>query len=85
MRRLLLAVIFVLAALPACAEDDIVLRQMGSFHIGGGWSRSAASRCARSCSRRGVPARFDPNGPYQVEQMYVQYSCQRTARASCRS
>jgi hypothetical protein len=35
MRRCLIALALALAALPARAEDDIVLRAMGSFHIGG--------------------------------------------------
>ncbi len=35
MRRALIATVMSLAALPALAQDDIVLRGMGSFHIGG--------------------------------------------------
>ena len=36
MRRVLIAAAFGLAALPAlAADDDIVLRGMGSFHVGG--------------------------------------------------
>jgi hypothetical protein len=74
MRRLLLAMIFALAALPARAEDDIVLRQMGSFHIGGRVVEISGKPVREVLlGAGGVPARFDPNGPYQVEQMYVQY------------
>ena len=36
MGRMLIAAVLTLAALPArAAEDDIVLRGMGSFHVGG--------------------------------------------------
>ena len=35
MRRCLIALAFALAALPARADDDIVLRGMGSFFVGG--------------------------------------------------
>ena len=36
MRRILLGMIFCCAAMPALtAEEDIVLRGMGSFHVGG--------------------------------------------------
>ena len=39
-----------------------------------GWSRSPASRSRKSTfTPGGVPAKVDPNGTYQVEQMYVQY------------
>src|ERR1700730_12257961 len=74
MRRLLLAVSFALAALPARAEDDIVLRGMGSFHVG----RRVVEISGKPVREvllgaGGVRARCDPNGPYQVEQMYVQY------------
>ena len=47
---------------------------MGSFHIGGrrvevhGFPVSM-----QQLAPNGVPARFDPNGGYMVEQMYVQY------------
>jgi hypothetical protein len=46
----------VAALSPALAGEPIILRDMGSFHVGGR-----------------VPAKIDPNGLYQVEQMYVQY------------
>ena len=35
MRRALIATLMSLVALPALANDDIVLRGMGSFHVGG--------------------------------------------------
>ena len=46
MRRILIATIFAFVAMPAlAAEEDIVLRGMGSFHVGGRIAESAASRC----------------------------------------
>jgi len=85
MRRLLLATIVALAALPARAEDDIVLRHMGSFHVGGRVVEISGKPVREVLlGAGGVPARFDPNGAYQVEQMYVQYFLPRTARAGCR-
>ena len=56
-------------------DDAITLRQLGSMHIGG-----------RSASLSGLPARdityspggpavsLDPNGDFEIEQMYVQFA-----------
>ena len=74
MRRLLLAMIFALAALPVRADDDLVLRGLGSFHVGGRVVEISGKPVREVLlGAGGVPARFDPNGAYQVEQMYVQY------------
>jgi len=74
MLRLLLAAILATAALPAAAEDAIVLRDMGSFHIGGRMVEISGKPVREVLfGAGGVPARVDPNGLYQVEQMYVQY------------
>jgi len=67
-----LALVFLLAA---CASPaPIELRDMGSFHVGG---REAviSGKPVREVvfTPGGVPAKVDPNGVYQVEQMYVQY------------
>ncbi len=74
MRGLLTGLIVSLAALPAAANDDIVLRGMGSFHIGGR-SVEITGKPVKEIYfvAGGVPAKVDPNGLYQVEQMYVQY------------
>ncbi len=60
---------------PAIANDGpIALRDMGSFHVGG--REAVISGKPVTEVRRvpgGPPARIDPNGEYQVEQMYVQY------------
>ena len=74
MRCLLLAVMLALSAVPACAEDDIVLRGMGSFYVGGRVVEISGKPVRDVLlGAGGVPARLDPNGLYQVEQMYVQY------------
>ncbi len=75
MGRMLIAAVLTLAALPArAAEDDIVLRGMGSFHVGGRIAE-VSGRPAREIVRipGGPPSKLDPNGEFMVEQMYVQY------------
>jgi hypothetical protein len=61
-------------ALAGCGQAPIQLAKMGSFHVGG---RDAVieGRPVREMALTpgGVPAKFDPNGTYQVGQMYVQY------------
>ena len=56
------------------ASEPIVLRDMGSFHIGGRVVEIAGKPVTElHLNPGGVPMRFDPNGQYQVEAMYVQY------------
>lgn len=56
------------------SDQPIVLRGMGSFHVGGRVVEMSGKPAATAVlSPGGVPAQFDPNGAYQVEQMYVQY------------
>jgi len=74
MRRVLIAGL--LAALPslAAAEDDIVLRGMGSFHVGGRVAEVSGKPVRMIVRQPGGPqTKLDPNGQYMVEQMYVQY------------
>ena len=61
-------------ALSAVAADDIVLRGMGSFHVGGRIVE-VNGKPVRMIVRQpgGPPGKLDPNGQYMVEQMYVQY------------
>ena len=74
MRRLLTAFAFALAATPALAQSGIALRDMGSFHIGGRIVEITGQPVKEVVfTPGGVPAKVDPNGKYQVEQMYVQY------------
>src|SRR5262245_58775348 len=76
MRRLLIGIVVSIVALPALADngEDIVLRGMGSFHVGGRSVEITGKPIKEMVfAVGGVPARIDPNGLYQVEQMYVQY------------
>ena len=74
MRALLALALGLAAALPALAEEDIVLRGMGSFHVGG---RIAAVTGKPVTEIQRVPggpmSKLDRNGQFMVEQMYVQY------------
>src|SRR5262249_12955564 len=75
MRHVLIAAVLTLAALPGlAAEDDIVLRGMGSFHVGGRIAE-VSGRPVREIVRipGGPPSKLDPNGQFMVGQMYVQY------------
>jgi len=74
MRRVLLGTIVSLAMLPANAAEPIALRDMGSFHIGGKHIEITGQPVKEIVfTPGGVPAKVDPNGTYQVEQMYAQY------------
>jgi hypothetical protein len=62
------------ALLAACAPAPIQLADMGSFHVGGREVTISGKPVKEVVfSPGGVPAKVDPNGVYQVEQMYVQY------------
>jgi pimeloyl-ACP methyl ester carboxylesterase len=66
----------VIGAGAARAADDtpIVLRGMGSFHVGGRLVELSGLPVKEVLfTPGGVPAKVDPNGVYQVEQMYAQY------------
>ncbi|HTP96877.1 MAG TPA: esterase [Burkholderiales bacterium] len=69
----LLATVFALAGC-ASTHAPIALQDMGSFHVGGR-EVTISGKPVREVrfSPGGVPAKVDPNGVYQVEQMYVQY------------
>src|SRR6202790_3908443 len=76
MRHVLIATLLGLAVLPtlAAAEDDIVLRGMGSFHVGGRLAEVSGKPVRMIVRQPGGPlTKLDPNGQYMVEQMYVQY------------
>ena len=64
-----------LALLAGCANQaPIALKSMGSFHIGGREVTNSGKPIKEvQFTPGGVPAKVDPNGVYQVEQMYVQY------------
>ena len=81
MRRFLVSMLWgtllALAAVPACAQakkEPIALRDMGSFHVGGRLIEITGQPVKEVVfTPGGVPAKVDPNGTYQVEQMYAQY------------
>jgi hypothetical protein len=74
MQRILMALVFAVLPALAVAEEDIVLRGMGSFHIGGRLFEIKGQPIREVVfTPGGVPAKVDPNGTYQAEQMYVQY------------
>ncbi len=65
-------------ALGTCAlsvqAEPIVLKDMGSFHIGGRIFEISGKPIEEvKFTEKGVAAKIDPNGEYAVEQMYVQY------------
>lgn len=60
--------------LAGCAQAPIALQEMGSFHVGGREVVISGKPVKEIVfTPGGVPAKVDPNGVYQVEQMYVQY------------
>jgi hypothetical protein len=76
MCRLVLVLALSLAEGSALAQtkDPIVLRDMGSFHLGGRLIEITGQPIKEVVfTPGGVPAKMDPNGKYQIEQMYVQY------------
>lgn len=63
------------AGLAGCAgPQGLAIKDMGSFHVGGR-EHTISGQPVRSVvfNPGGAPAQLDPNGVYQVEQMYVQY------------
>ena len=78
MRRLLSAMLLhsLLAGFvaPLGPDEDIVLRGMGSFHVGGRVVEVTGKAVRMIVRQPGGPlTKLDPNGQYMVEQMYVQY------------
>jgi len=58
----------------ATTGGPIALKAMGSFHVGGREVELKGKPVKEMLfTAGGVPAKVDPNGVYQVEQMYVQY------------
>ena len=73
MRRLVAMLLGVIVT-PAIAADPIVLRDMGSFHVGGRDVEITGKPVKEIVfTPGGVPAKIDLNGTYAVESMYVQY------------
>ena len=71
---ILAAALTVATSAVANAAEPIALRDMGSFHVGGRLVEISGKPVKEvTFTPGGVPAKVDPNGTYQVEQMYVQY------------
>ena len=59
----------------ALAGEPITLRDMGSFHVGGRVVEISGKPLKEVVfSAGGVPAKIDPNGLYQVEQVCAVFS-----------
>ena len=69
--------------LGGCVQAPIQLADMGSFHVGGR-EVTISGRPVKEVTFTpgGVPAKVDPNGVYQVEQMYVQYFLPKNPRGA---
>jgi len=73
-RHAVAALLLTFAASAALADDDIVLRGMGSFHVGGRIAEVSGKDVRMIQRQAGGPlTKLDPNGQYMVEQMYVQF------------
>ena len=71
------------ASAQTSAPEPLEIVDMGSFHIGGRVVEVSGKPVKEVLfTPGGVPAKVDPNGPYLVEQMYVQYFVPKTKRAS---
>jgi pimeloyl-ACP methyl ester carboxylesterase len=74
LRRIVTATLVVMASLTIAFADDIILRGMGSFHVGGRIAEIRGKPVRDIVRVPGGPSsKLDPNGQYQVEQMYTQY------------
>lgn len=73
MRPIAAALSALLLAAPTAAQE-IAVREIGSFHIGGRTVTLEGLPTQEITFTAGAPPfRYDPNGQFQVEQMYVQY------------
>ena len=71
LRTIMAAAATALVAASALAQQPIALRDMGSFHVGGRHIEISGQPVKEVVfTPGGVPAKVDPNGTYQVEQMY---------------
>ena len=78
MHRFLFSIVLAAATVPAMnpakAAEPIVLRDMGSFHVGGRIAEVSGKEPRMIVRQPGGPlTKYDPNGQFVVEQMYVQY------------
>lgn len=81
MKRWLLAAALA-AALPAAAQEPLMIREIGSLHVGGRVAEiSGLPEREIVFSPGAPPLRVNPNGQFQVEQMYAQYVRLQAPRA----
>src|ERR1700745_3746846 len=76
MRRSIMVLALGLVAGSACAQshEPLLLRGMGSFHIGGRVIEITGQPIKEVVfTPGGVPAKMNPHGRTRCEQMYVQY------------
>src|SRR5687768_18376977 len=72
MRAVTLALASALAVTPTAA--DYMVKEVGSFHVGGRSEALSGLPTREVVFSPGAPAiKVDPNGEFEVEQMYVQY------------
>ena len=83
MRRWVLTLMAALVSTtaPAQNKEPIALRDVGSFHVGGRLLEVKGQPIKEVLfTPGGVPAKIDPNGQYQIEQMYAQYFLQQNPK-----
>ena len=77
-------ILFIFLIVSGCVSHaPIALKEMGSFHVGGREVTISGKPVKEVVfTPGGVPAKVDPNGVYQVEQMYVQYFIPQNQRGA---
>src|SRR5262252_8992890 len=72
--RTSLTAVLALAATSLPALADYLVREVGSFHVGGRTATVSGMPTRDAVFSPGAPPiKVDPNGEFAVEQMYVQY------------
>jgi hypothetical protein len=79
---LVVLAVVLMVVVPVRADNGLMVREIGSFHVGGqAFSlRSQPSRPLIAAAGRPAPM-VDPNGDFEVGQMYVQYVALTSPRA----
>jgi pimeloyl-ACP methyl ester carboxylesterase len=71
---LFVSILAILMALGSGAVQAQILKDFGSFHVGGRQETLSGYPITESVfTQEAKPTRVDPNGDFEVEQMYVQY------------
>src|SRR5438309_1784471 len=74
MRTILIALATAITAAATPAAADYLVKEVGSFHIGGHTETLNGLPSKEIVFSPGAPPiKVDPNGEFEVEQMYVQY------------